>query len=50
VEFYRDGTVYRYTYGKARTKGELQQKIIEVRRKFKDAFVASFDEQGNRIK
>ncbi len=50
VESYRDGSVYRYTYGNARTKGELQQKIVEVRRKFKDAFVVAFDEQGNRIR
>ncbi len=50
VESYRDGSVYRYTYGQAATKGELQQKIIEVRKKFKDAFVVSFDERGNRVK
>jgi N-acetylmuramoyl-L-alanine amidase len=50
VEYYKDGNVYRYTYGKARTKDELQQKILNVRKKFKDAFVAKFDEQGKRIR
>jgi N-acetylmuramoyl-L-alanine amidase len=50
VESYRDGSVYRYTYGKATDKGQLQQTIINVRKKFKDAFVVKFDEQGNRVK
>jgi N-acetylmuramoyl-L-alanine amidase len=50
VEWYKDGSVYRYTYGKARSKSALQQKIIEVRKKFKDAFVVTFDEQDRRVK
>ncbi|MBQ0058022.1 MAG: N-acetylmuramoyl-L-alanine amidase [Bacteroidales bacterium] len=50
VQFYKDGSTYRYTYGEAATKAELQGDIIKIRKLFKDAFCVKFDKNGNRIK
>lgn len=50
VDFYKDGNLYRYTYGSASDKSALQNKILQVRKKFKDAFVVQFDANGKRIK
>lgn len=50
VDYYKDGNLYRYTYGSASDKSALQNQIIQVRKKFQDAFVVTFDAKGNRIK
>lgn len=50
VDYYKDGNLYRYTYGSAADKAALQKTIIRIRKKFKDAFVVKFDAQGRRIK
>ena len=39
VTFYRDGDVYRYTFGSAPTREEISRLLPEVRRKFRDAFI-----------
>ncbi len=50
VEYYKEGGTYRYTYGKEKEKADLQQDILKIRKKFKDAFIVKFDAEGNRIK
>ena len=39
VTYYRDGAVYRYTFGSAPTREEISRLLPEVRRKFRDAFI-----------
>lgn len=50
VEYYKEGDFYRYTYSSASDKGDLQEEILRVRKKFKDAFVVKFNAKGQRIK
>lgn len=50
VSYYKEGRTYRYTYGEAKSKDELQNDMIRIRKKFKDAFVVTFDADGHRIK
>lgn len=49
VDFYTDGSTYKYTYGSTEKQSEIEQTLKEVRRKFKDAFIVEF-EGGQRIK
>lgn len=50
VSYYKDGGVYKYTYGSASDTKELAAKMKEVRAKFDGAFYVKFDGNGNRIK
>ena len=50
VSYYKDGAVYKYTYGSASDTKELAAKMKEVRAKFDGAFYVKFDGNGNRIK
>lgn len=50
VEFcYKDSHGYHFTVGNAKSKGELQKTIIEVRKTFPKAFVIKLDKDGNRV-
>lgn len=50
VEFcYKDNHGYHFTVGNAKSKGELQKTIIEVRKTFPKAFVIKLDKNGNRV-
>ena len=50
VQHYRDGKVYRYTYGSAPTSKALNADLKKVQKLFPDAFPVKFDGNGNRIK
>ncbi len=49
IEYYKDGTVYKYTYGKSTNEKEILLILNKVKTKFKDAFVVEF-QNGIRIK
>lgn len=49
VDFYTDGTTYKYTYGSTTNQAAIEKILREVRRKFKDAFIVEF-EDGKRVK
>lgn len=49
VSFYKDGSVYRYTYGSTTNLNEITKIQNQVRLKFKDAFVIRM-KNGKRIK
>lgn len=49
VSFYKDGSVYRYTYGSTTNFNEITKIQNQVRLKFKDAFVIRM-KNGKRIK
>lgn len=49
VGFYRDGNMYKYTYGSTTNWNEIQNTQKQVRTKFKDAFIVKF-KNGERIK
>lgn len=50
VSYYKDGAVYKYTYGSADNTKDLSTKMKEVRGLFDGAFFVKFDSKGNRIK
>jgi len=50
VEYYKDGNVYRYTYGQGKTSSSLSQELKSVKNSFPDAFMIKMDAQNNRIK
>ena len=50
VEYYKDGDIYRYTYGKASSPSGLAADMKRIRKSFKDAFIVKFDSKGNRIR
>ena len=50
VSYYRDGNVYRYTYGSAKSSGALNSNLKKVKKLFKDAFIIKTDADGNRIR
>ena len=50
VEYYKDGKMYRYTYGKSSTSAGLNADLKKVQKLFKDAFIIKTDADGNRIK
>jgi N-acetylmuramoyl-L-alanine amidase len=50
VQCYEVNGYFRYTYGEAADRSDLQQAILKVRKSFPDAFSVHFDENGNRIR
>lgn len=49
VEYYKDGNVYKYTFGSSKSESEILALLNEVKKKFKDAFVVEFKNE-RRIK
>ena len=49
VEYYTDGKIYKYTYGRTTNPEESRQLLKKVRGNFKDAFIIEF-ENGERVK
>lgn len=49
VDFYKDGNLYKYTYGKANNPNDLKNELRDVKKKFKDAFIIEL-ENGKRVK
>ncbi len=49
VEHYKEGNLYKYTYGSKKTSAELDKELKEVKSKFKDAFIIKF-QNGKRVK
>lgn len=49
VEYYKDGSVYKYTHGSSSNEREILSVLNKVKTKFKDAFVVQFKD-GQRIK
>lgn len=49
VDFYMEGTTYKYTYGNTTSRGEINQLLREVQRRFSDAFIIEFLD-GVRVK
>lgn len=50
VQFYVEGTTYRYTYGDTPNRSELSADMKKVAKLFPDAFIAPFDQNGKRIR
>ncbi len=50
VSYYKEGGVYKYTYGSASTSRGLNKDLKRVTKLFPGAFPAKFDANGNRIK
>lgn len=50
VSYYKEGDIYRYTYGEAPTREALSPMLKQVRQKFSDAFPARFGADGKRIR
>ena len=48
VEYYQDGSTYKYTYGSGKSEKELFSLLREVKTKFKDAFIVGFKD-GRRV-
>ena len=49
VEYYKEGNVYKYTYGESKNRAEMNTKLTTVKKRFNDAFVIKF-ENGKRVK
>lgn len=49
VDFYRDGSAYKYTYGKTTDQNEIKRMLRDVQRHFKDAFIVEFS-GGERVR
>lgn len=49
VDFYTDGSTYKYTYGSTSDQRAIEQLLREARKKFKDAFIVEF-EGGQRVR
>ena len=49
VEYYMEGSTYKYTYGSEKSEKDLFSLLREVKTKFKDAFIVEFKD-GRRIK
>lgn len=47
---YRDGKIYRYTYGEAKSSRELNAELKRIKKLFSDAFIIKTDADGNRIR
>lgn len=50
VDYYKDGNVYRYTYGKSESSNGLNNEIKKVKNLFPDAFIIKMDAENNRIR
>ena len=49
VECYKDGGMYKYTYGKSTDRNEIQKQYKKVKALFRDAFIIQFRD-GKRVK
>lgn len=49
VEYYKEGNMYKYTYGKSTSRDEIQAQYKKVKSLFRDAFIIKF-RGGKRIK
>jgi len=49
VSFYREGNVYRFTYGSASCREEISRLLPRVRQKFNDAFIIEMID-GQRVR
>ena len=49
VDYYKDGTIYKYTHGSSTNEKEILLLLNKVKSKFKDAFIVEF-QNGVRIK
>ena len=49
VDYYLDGKIYKYTYGRTTDKREIDAMLKHVRKKFNDAFIVEFS-NGKRVK
>ena len=49
ISYYKEGAIYKYTYGSSTNKNEIESKIKGARKSFKDAFIVEFKD-GKRIK
>ena len=49
VDFYKDGTIYKYTYGKSTDPNEIKKTLQQVKKKFSGAFIIEF-KNGQRVK
>lgn len=50
VTHYKDGVMYRYTYGNGSSSASLSAELKKVKKLFPDAFIIKTDADGNRIK
>ncbi len=50
VQYYKDGKLYKYTYGNTTSKAQMNKDLQTVKKLFKDAFPVKFDSQGNKMK
>lgn len=50
VQYYKDGKVYKYTYGNTTSKTQMNKDLQTVKKLFKDAFPVKFDSEGNKLK
>ena len=50
ISHYRDGKIYRYTYGEAKSSRELNAELKRIKKLFSDAFIIKTDADGNRIR
>lgn len=50
VQYYKDGKVYKYTYGNTTSRTQMNKDLQTVKKLFKDAFPVKFDSQGNKMK
>lgn len=50
VQYYKDGKVYKYTYGNTTSKTQMNKDLQTVKKLFKDAFPVKFDSEGNKQK
>ena len=49
VDFYKDGTIYKYTYGKSTDPNEIKKTLQRLKKKFFGAFIIEF-KNGQRVK
>ena len=49
IEYYQDGSTYKYTYGSSKSEKNILPLLKDVKTKFKDAFIVEFKD-GRRIK
>lgn len=49
VEYYKDGGMYKYTYGKSTNRSEIEKQYKKVKSLFRDAFIIQFRD-GKRVK
>lgn len=50
VQCYKEGKLYKYTYGNTTSRAEMNKDLQTVKKFFKDAFPVKFDSEGNKLK